>query len=141
MQLFKNPFRITPKLDPELLKKRREGIRGYKAKVDLERSAAEKVADFLTAHFGTVTFLTLNIVWFAFWIPANMGWIPGVPVFDPYPFSFLTTSVSLEAIFLAVIVLISQNREAHITGRRISGYQTKSGDGLPGRYQANSSCE
>jgi uncharacterized membrane protein len=32
----------------------------------------------------------------------------------PYPFNLLTTAVSLEAIFLAISVLISQNRSARV---------------------------
>ncbi len=86
--------------------------------MDLERTTVEKVADFLTAYFGNVWFLILNALWFIFWIPANLGMIPGVPVFDPFPFGFLTTTVSLEAIFLAVVVLISQNREQSIADMR-----------------------
>ena len=35
-----------------------------------------------------------------------------MPQFDPYPFGFLTLAVSLEAIFLSVFVLLSQNRQA-----------------------------
>src|SRR5262245_45669196 len=40
------------------------------------------------------------------------------PAFDPYPFTFLTMVVSLEAIFLSIFVLISQNRMAHQADRR-----------------------
>ena len=118
MSIFRNPFRIAKKLDHKLLEKRREGIKGYKAKVDLERIVSEKFADFLTRNFGTVWFLIFNAILFAFWIPVNLGMISGIPIFDPYPFGFLTTAVSLEAIFLAVIVLISQNREASIADLR-----------------------
>ena len=32
--------------------------------------------------------------------------------FDPFPFGLLTMAVSLEAIFLSVFVLLSQNRQA-----------------------------
>src|SRR5215467_12345824 len=32
--------------------------------------------------------------------------------FDPFPFQFLTMAVSLEAIFLSIFVLVSQNRQA-----------------------------
>lgn len=32
--------------------------------------------------------------------------------FDAYPFQFLTMAVSLEAIFLSIFVLVSQNRQA-----------------------------
>jgi uncharacterized membrane protein len=40
----------------------------------------------------------------------NSGLIPGSRPFDPFPFSFLTLVVSLEAIFLTLLVLMSQNR-------------------------------
>ncbi len=40
-----------------------------------------------------------------------MGKIPGFPVVDPYPYSFMNSFVSIEAIILSVIVLMSQNRE------------------------------
>jgi uncharacterized membrane protein len=40
----------------------------------------------------------------------NAGAIRGIRPFDPFPFPFLTMTVSLEAIFLALFVLASQNR-------------------------------
>ena len=82
--------------------------------MDLDRSVSEKFADFLTNSFGTVWFFTFNALLFAGWLFWNTGKIPGVPIFDPYPFGMLTMVVSLEAIFLAIIVLISQNRAAKI---------------------------
>lgn len=36
----------------------------------------------------------------------------GLPHLDPFPFNFLTMTVSLEAIFLSTFVLMSQNRQA-----------------------------
>ena len=39
----------------------------------------------------------------------NLGWIPGVPRFDP-TFVILAMEASVEAIFLSTFVLISQNR-------------------------------
>jgi uncharacterized membrane protein len=39
----------------------------------------------------------------------NVELIPGIAAFDPYPFGFLTMSVSLEAIFLSIVVLLAQN--------------------------------
>ncbi|MGH7320536.1 MAG: DUF1003 domain-containing protein, partial [Candidatus Rokuibacteriota bacterium] len=58
----------------------------------------------------STAFALLHAAWFAAWIIANAGLIPGVPTFDPFPFSFLTLVVSLEAIFLTIFVLISQSR-------------------------------
>lgn len=76
------------------------------------------IADWLTNSFGTISFFVGNAVVFALWIIINLGWIPGVPTFDPYPFNFLTMTVSLEAIFLSIIVLISQNRQSKISTLR-----------------------
>lgn len=76
------------------------------------RKPTEKLADILTGYFGTVTFLLLNLVFFVAWVVWNSGFVSGLQPFDPYPFGMLTMLVSLEAIALSVIVLISQNRAA-----------------------------
>ena len=44
---------------------------------------------------------------FAVWI----GWNTTLTPFDPYPFGLLTMAVSLEAIVLSVLVLLSQSRQ------------------------------
>jgi uncharacterized membrane protein len=44
--------------------------------------------------------------------------VPGVDHFDPFPFTFLTLIVSLEAIFLSTFILISQNYETRLSERR-----------------------
>jgi uncharacterized membrane protein len=38
--------------------------------------------------------------------------------FDPYPFTFLTLVVSLEAIFLSTFIMIAENRQEKISERR-----------------------
>ena len=77
---------------------------------DHPSSAAQRVADRIAMFSGSVPFLIGNAVLFAGWIAVNLPISPFV--FDPYPFGFLTMSVSLEAIFLSIFVLISQNRQA-----------------------------
>jgi len=89
-----------------------------KARADAKRSLAARLADRMTAGFGSVLFLAVNAVWFVVWIVANIGLIPGLPAFDPFPFGLLTMIVSLEAIILAIVVLISQNRAARIADLR-----------------------
>lgn len=93
-------------------------FRSIKAKADMKRTAMEKIADSMTAKFGSSGFLSLNAILFAVWILINTGQIKWVPAFDPFPFSLLTTIVSLEAIILAIFVLISQNRTAKIDDLR-----------------------
>jgi CRP-like cAMP-binding protein len=72
----------------------------------------QRAADFAAAFSGSISFLVVHIFWFGAWIVANEGKVPGIEPFDPYPFGFLTMVVSLEAIFLSCMVLISQNRLA-----------------------------
>lgn len=109
-----NPFSSQE----EIVDKRRKAIKSFKAKADAKRSSAERFADWLTSKLGSVTFLAINATWFTSWILINTGKIPAIEPFDPYPFGFLTMIVSLEAIFLAIIVLISQNREAKVAELR-----------------------
>ena len=60
----------------------------------------------------------MHLVWFSFWLLANLHILPGVTPFDPFPFNLLTTAVSLEAIFLTLFVLISQNRMSQEADKR-----------------------
>ncbi|MBI5457308.1 DUF1003 domain-containing protein [Candidatus Kaiserbacteria bacterium] len=78
----------------------------------MRRTWTDSLAEFLTLRFGTVPFLLANVAVFALWILINLGDIPGIGIFDPYPFNLLTMVVSLEAIVLSVIVLMAQNRQS-----------------------------
>jgi uncharacterized membrane protein len=90
---------------------------GLRSRIEFSQTWADRVADLLTESFGTLWFFILNALLFLFWILANTGHLGFAP-FDPYPFNFLTMVVSLEAIFLAIIVLMSQNRASRIADIR-----------------------
>ena len=74
-----------------------------------QRPFQQRLADAITKFSGNMAFVYLHVVWFGGWIAWNLGAFGGKP-FDPFPFGLLTMIVSLEAIFLATFVLISQNR-------------------------------
>ena len=74
-----------------------------------ERGLQDRIADVITSFSGRMSFVYVHIIWFSAWILLNTGSF-GVPPFDPFPYGLLTMIVSLEAIFLATFVLISQNR-------------------------------
>jgi uncharacterized membrane protein len=78
-------------------------------KATRERSVHDHVADTITSCSGRMEFVYVHIVWFGLWILLNTGRV-GVEAFDPFPYGLLTMIVSLEAIFLSTVVLISQNR-------------------------------
>ena len=87
-----------------------ESISRLEKDLILNRSPAEHLADKITSLAGSAPVLLLHVVLFGAWIIANAGLIPGLKPFDPFPFSFLTLTVSLEVIFLTLLVLLNQNR-------------------------------
>lgn len=87
-------------------------IKRWERHILLARSKAEQVSDWIASTAGSGPVLILHVLWFGIWVTVNAGVIRRVRPFDPFPFPFLTMTVSLEAIFLALFVLASQNRLA-----------------------------
>ena len=81
-----------------------------------QRTRTDRLAEKIARFCGSMTFVLVHVVWFGSWILLNS--IPGIPHVDPFPFTFLTLIVSLEAIFLSTFILISQNLDSRISERR-----------------------
>ncbi len=64
---------------------------------------------------GSMVFVWVHVIWFGGWVVVN--WVSSL-TFDPFPYTFLTLVVSLEAIFLSTFILISQNHETKLLERR-----------------------
>jgi uncharacterized membrane protein len=94
--------------------RRLKAVQSLQARHNQKRSTLQKITDKLVSWSGTVAFLFTNIAIFAIWILLNKS----KQSFDPFPFVLLTTIVSLEAIILAIMVLISQNRQSKIADLR-----------------------
>jgi len=92
-------------------------MEAVKARYNAGRSRMERIADAMTGVAASTPFLLLHAAWFAAWIAWNVGAF-GLRPFDPFPFGLLTMVVSLEAIFLSLFVLITQNRESAIAELR-----------------------
>ena len=89
---------------------RQSATRNANEETESKLTPLERVTDFIADFSGSLPFLILHAAWFLVWIGINV--IPGLSQFDPFPFGLLTMCVSLEAIFLSVIVLLSQNRQS-----------------------------
>ena len=96
--------------DVEML--RQTASRNVNEEMETSPTTVQKVADWISAFSGSLPFLIMNALLFLVWILLNVIMIPGFKAFDPFPFGLLTMWVSLEAIFLSIFVLISQNRQA-----------------------------
>ena len=57
-----------------------------------------------------VLLLLLHAAGFGLWVALNLGLVPRVPAFDPYPFPLLTLIASSEAVLLCLVVLIRLGR-------------------------------
>ncbi len=102
----------------EQRKRRLALVASFKARSDQNRTWSERLADEVAGLFGSPVFVLLHVVWFFGWIAWNLDWLPGLLPFDPFPFGLLTMIVSLEAIFLSGVVLLSQNRSAKVADLR-----------------------
>ena len=79
-------------------------FKSFEAKELRKRPFVIKIADYLTSAFGSISFVVVNVIFFTLWTL--------FATFDPFPYTLLTTIVSLEAIFLSIIVLMSQQRQS-----------------------------
>ena len=93
-----------------------ESMRRVEAQAMDRRSRADRIAAFVANFCGSMPFVWLHVLVFCVWLAWNA--LPGLSHFDPYPYTFLTLVVSLEAIFLSAFILISQNYELRISDRR-----------------------
>lgn len=82
------------------------------------RSHADRFAWAITRAVGSGLSVLLHVAWFGTWVWLNTPTLSGASPFDPFPFAVLTMLVSLEVIFLSVIVLLNQNRTAIETDKR-----------------------
>jgi len=80
-----------------------------------QRTRSELVAEGIAKFCGSMRFVWVHVVWFSGWILVNV--LPGIKHIDPFPFTFLTLVVSLEAIFLSTFILISQNHDTQNSER------------------------
>ena len=81
-----------------------------------QRTRTDRVAEVIAGFCGSMTFVWVHVIWFGGWVIFNV--LPGVKHVDPFPFTFLTLVVSLEAIFLSTFILISQNHDSRVSEKR-----------------------
>ena len=98
--------------------RRRQFYKSFEAQALRSRSLLTQLSDDLTSFFGSTLVVILHIFWFAVWILINTGHVANITPFDPFPFGLLTMVVSLEAIFLSIFILVSQNRQSYISSLR-----------------------
>jgi uncharacterized membrane protein len=80
------------------------------------RAPHERAVQAISRFIGRMRFVYVQLALVVVWIAINLGLTPLRP-FDP-SFGILATVASVEAIFLATFVLITQNRMAALADKR-----------------------
>lgn len=101
----------------ELTRRNVERVMALEAAEHKKASLADRIADAITAFSGSIRFVWLNVALIGGWMVANRL-LPPRDRLDPFPFPLLTLVLSVEAIFLAIFILMSQNRAAGISEKR-----------------------
>jgi uncharacterized membrane protein len=101
----------------ELTRRNVERILALEAADKEKATTADRVAKAVTSFSGSMKFVWINALLIAGWVAFNLA-PPEPRRFDPFPFSLLTLILSVEAIFLAIFILISQNRAARVSEKR-----------------------
>ena len=86
--------------------------KSFNHQIETKLSILQKFAYKGASFAGSFSFLILNAAIFGWWVVANSTSLFSIKQFDPYPYSLLSFVVSIEAIFLSIIVLFAQNLEA-----------------------------
>jgi uncharacterized membrane protein len=81
------------------------------------RGLGERIADGVTRFTGSIYFVAIHVLVLVAWILINLGWLPRIGRFDA-SFTILASVASVEALFLATFVLITQKRMAVLDAKR-----------------------
>jgi uncharacterized membrane protein len=72
----------------------------------------------ITTFIGSIKFIYIHVAFYALWFAVNSRIFSAIPAFDPRPFVMLASISSIEAIFLATFILITQNRMQRLSEKR-----------------------
>jgi len=77
-----------------------------------------KISSTITRRVGSLPFVYFQIIFLITWLSLNSGKIFKITPFDPFPYPLLALITTVEAIFLAIFILVNQNRMANLEAKR-----------------------
>ena len=112
--LLKHPA-ATIQIISELGRRQREVLDKLRGVVNVNQAYEEhmthwsRIANTIATASASQTFVLVHVAAVLLWVGYNL--LRGQNGLDPFPFPFMAMVASLEAIFLSMFVLISQNRQ------------------------------
>lgn len=89
--------------------------KNIKTMLQLRQQAEERkglryvLANQATQFMGSFSFVLIQVVVIVFWISVNSRWAPESWKFDPFPYFLLSTIMAIQAILIAIFILMNQN--------------------------------
>jgi uncharacterized membrane protein len=101
----------------ELTRRNVERIQALEREEYGKATTADRVADAIANFVGSILFVWVTVLLIGGWVVGNLLVAPDDRI-DSFPFPLLTLVLSIEAIFLAIFILMSQNRAARVSEKR-----------------------
>jgi uncharacterized membrane protein len=89
-----------------------------RAAEDRRLTPIDRFVEAVTRFAGSMKCVCGHAAVISSWVFVNLGWVHRVRPFDPPPYELLVSMVAIEAIFLSMFILISQNRARVLAERR-----------------------
>ena len=96
----------------------KEEVLNVRAEMMKRRGPVGGIIDEIGRRLAHPPFFIALLLSHLLWIVLNVRLIPGLQPFDPYPFVFLATIASVEAPFIALLVLMRQHRDERVAELR-----------------------
>lgn len=92
---------------------------GLQGRAERRVTVHQRGIERLTGALGRPGFLYVTIVFVSGWIGANLALpLMGLAAFDPPPFGYLHIVLTLSALLMATVVLVTQDRQIRMTEKR-----------------------
>lgn len=101
----------------ELTRRNVERIQALEREEHGKATTADRVADAIATFVGSIAFVWVTILLIGGWVVGNLL-VSADDRIDAFPFPLLTLVLSIEAIFLSIFILMSQNRAARVSDKR-----------------------
>jgi uncharacterized membrane protein len=108
---------VVPGSVEELTRRNVERIQALEDAEHEQAKTADRVADGIARFAGSIIFVWVTVLMIGGWVAWNLL-LPKREKIDPFPFPLLTLVLSIEAIFLSIFILMSQNRAARVSDKR-----------------------
>jgi uncharacterized membrane protein len=101
----------------ELTRRNVERIQALEREEHGKATPADRVADVIAKFVGSIAFVWVTVLLIGGWVIGNLLAPPDDRI-DAFPYPLLTLVLSIEAIFLSIFILMSQNRAARVSEKR-----------------------